>query len=283
MKLSEVTPPLGMIAGNGDFPISLLKEASALGIPVIVAAHRGESDPAVANMAAEVEWIAVGQVKRIFKFFHRNNVKQIVFLGGITKTKLLSNFRPDLCALKILTRAVAKHDDLLLSALAAEFESRGFQVLCPSDLLESCVVKTGSLTNRSLTVVEKKNADIGWGAAKELGRLDIGQGVIVDQRVVVAVEAIEGTDRMMERVIPYKLKNGVLVKVVKPGQDMRVDLPSIGPRTVELMVKANISALIVEADGAMIVDPIRTKKLAEDNGIAIEGWRSNPTPLCDVR
>lgn len=273
MDLNQIKSPLGMIAGNGNFPFILLEQAKRSGLDVVVAAHRGETDRKIEELASATEWVRIGQIKKIIKFFRRNNVQQMLFLGGLTKSNLVGNFRPDLCAIRVLSKLIAQHDDAVLSALADEFERHGFKVVSPAQLLTECVAGEGKVTTRGLSEQEKKNAQIGWRAAKAIGELDIGQGVVVDQQVVIAVEAVEGTDKMLERVAPYKLKSGVLVKVLKPSQDLRVDLPSVGPRTIELMRSSNNTALVLEAGGAMIVEPVETIRLANSYGIAIEGWR----------
>ncbi|MCL5285893.1 MAG: UDP-2,3-diacylglucosamine diphosphatase LpxI [Nitrospirae bacterium] len=259
-----------MIAGNGTFPFIFLEAAKAAGIPVVVVAHEGETDPVVATHGFPVRWIRLGQVGAIFETFHKSGVRQAAFVGGIKKPKLF-DLRPDWKGMMILGRLARYHDDEALRALASEFEKEGITIVPSTFLLPSLAVTEGVLTKRSPTESEREDIRVGVEVAKIIGPADIGQCVVVREKVVVAVEAVEGTDETIRRAGRVAGKGTVVVKRAKPGQDLRFDLPSVGPETIRVMQEAGATVLAVEAGKTLLFDRDQTVSLADAAEIAVVG------------
>ncbi|MBF0187219.1 MAG: UDP-2,3-diacylglucosamine diphosphatase LpxI [Magnetococcales bacterium] len=268
-------PCIGLIAGSGILPELIVQAVrKQLSCRVVIVAHRDETDPGIAELADSVEWVRLGQFKKALAFLQRQRVTDAVFAGGITKVKIWSA-RPDTLALKLILRLRHLHDDLLLRAIAGEVEKLGITVKAVKEFVPDLLSPTGVLTKRHPTPEEWQEILFGWEAAKGLGRLDIGQGVVVHRKIVVAVEAIEGTDAMIARAGGLISKDGVLVKVAKPGQDHRLDLPATGSRTVRGMHEAGISVLALEAGSSMMLDPDTMLQEANRYGIAIVGIKAD--------
>lgn len=238
------------------------------GFYLAVAAHKDETDPDLAGMADDLCWVRLGQFKRILDFLQRQRIQEVVLAGGIQKVRIW-RIRPDALALRLAARLLHKHDDHLLRAIAAELESRGMRVRSASDFVPELLAPEGCLSRRVPTTEEWLDIRFGWKMAKELGRLDIGQGVVVRDQVVVAVEAVEGTDAMIQRAGSLCGGRGALVKVCKPQQDHRLDMPAIGPRTIENLHRAGIPVLAIEAGRTMILELEETLRRAEGLGISL--------------
>ena len=262
---------IGLIAGSGSLPLIFARELRSRGLqPLVAVAHQGETDPALAGLVDELLWVHLGQFKRIISFLTSRRATQVVLLGGITKAKIW-RIRPDALALRLVARLPHLQDDLLLRAIAQELEQHQLRVRGVGELLPEMLVQSGLLTGVPPTPVQWADLRIGWRAAKALGALDIGQGVVVRERVVVAVEAIEGTDAMMERAGRLTHGKGVLVKVAKPLQDDRLDLPTVGPRTIEVAAQAGITAIALEAGRTLMLDPGATVREAERHRMVLLG------------
>ncbi len=288
----EAIVQVGLIAGNGQFPLEFLKSAKERGVATAVVAHRGETDPRVADLATTILWVRVGEIGKTIAFFKNHGVSQVAFLGGISRIQIFKTdpskrfslfawWRQrtvwlDWRAVKILARVGGFSDDKLLRGVAREFEREHIEVISPSSFLVESVVRPGPLTSRSLTKNERRDAATGWLAAERLGELDIGQTVVVADGVVTAIEAIEGTDRTIARAgVMTSGKAGVVVKRSKPQQDTRLDLPSVGIRTIEMMVEAGATALVLEAGKVLLLHPQEVTSLAEQHRIAIEAFSSS--------
>lgn len=269
MKESELTSPLGLIAGNGTFPLEFAANARARGFDVVAAAHSGETDPAIAGLVSACSWVKVGEVGRIIDILKAAGVRYAAFAGGIKKVNLFGGIKLDLRGIMVLSRVRSTKDDAVLRGVAEELEKSGIRVFSASVFLEKSVAKRGAFTERRLSASEAGDALIGWEAAREIGRLDIGQAVAVAQGVVVAVEAVEGTDAAIKRAGELGGKGGVLVKLAKPQQDLRIDLPTVGPRTIHNMAEAGLSALVLEASKSLILEPDEVARAASRHGIAI--------------
>jgi UDP-2,3-diacylglucosamine hydrolase len=261
---------IGLVAGNGFFPREFIANVRTAGHQVAVAAHYEETDPAVLESATFVEWIHVGQIARTIRFFKKNNVKTVAFLGGIKRQRLFRKVRLDWLAMKILARAIGMQDDAVLRAVAQEYESRGITVISPIEFLGKSCAQSGCLTQRGLSSAERKAAQLGWEAAETLGRLDTGQTAVVNRGIVVALEAIEGTDATITRAGVLSGPGCVVVKLPKPIQDRRLDLPAIGPDTIEKMQSSRATALVLQHHGALLLNPAEIIRLADKADIAIE-------------
>lgn len=276
--------PLGLIAGNGTFPSSFIDGATAQGLSVVVAYHQGETDPAMLAKASASIPVRLGQLGKIARFFHEHGVMQVFFLGGIRRNTLWKHLRPDVLGIKVALKLSTLRDDGVLRAVAGEFERRGFQVSNPIEFLAPHVLTMRSLTTRTLTAEEHTAAMIGWHAAKQLGAEDRGQTVVVRGDQVVARENFLGTDDCIQRSARRRaLGSGVVVKLPKPQQDRRVDLPAIGPKTIGLMQQTGCSAIVLETEGAILTDKDEIIRLADNFGIAIMAFPSfEDLATCDL-
>ncbi|MBF0123703.1 MAG: UDP-2,3-diacylglucosamine diphosphatase LpxI [Magnetococcales bacterium] len=240
------------------------------GVALVAVAHRGETDAALAEWVDQLLWVHLGQFQRIIQFLAEQRVEQVVMLGGINKTRIW-RIRPDALALRLVTRLRHLHDDLLLRAIAQEFEQRGMRVRGIGELIPQLLAPPGCLTQRQPTMAQWIDIRIGWHAARQLGQLDIGQGVVIHDRVIVAVEAIEGTDAMIRRAGALVSHPSVCVKVAKPIQDERLDLPTVGPNTIEALHQAGIDVLAIEAGRTLILDLATTIQMADRYGMVLFG------------
>ena len=263
---------IGLIAGNGQFPLFFSKAARARGFSVFAAAYQNEADPALAGLVDGIEWVYLGQVNRLIRFFKKHGVHEAVMLGGITKTRMFSDVRPDLRALALVAKARHTHDDGMLRAFAELLDKEGIAIRASTFLLPEMLAPPGCWTRRRPSVDEMRDIELGWRLAKEIGRLDIGQCVVVGGGSVLAVEAIDGTDATIRRGGRLGRGNAVLVKVLKPNQDLRFDLPAIGAQTVSNMQAAGISALALEAGRAVVFDREEMITVADRAGIAIVAY-----------
>lgn len=268
-EMSGLRSPIGLVAGNGRFPIEFARSAQKQGLKVVALAHYGETDPDLENHVDECLWIKVGQLGSIIRTFKNRGVNQASFVGGIRKIKLFGGVRFDLKGIALLSRLRTAQDDVVLRGVAEELERSGIEIFSPSLLLAESVPIAGVLTARTLTPAECEDARLGWGAARALGRLDIGQTVVVNQRVVVAVEAVEGTDSAIARAGELSGRGGVVVKLAKPQQDLRLDLPAVGAGTIRSMAKAGATALVLEEERALMLDPPGIVAEANSSDIAI--------------
>jgi DUF1009 family protein len=275
---------IGLIAGNGRFPLLFAENARRLGYCVSAVALTGEADPSLEKVVDRIHWIALGQLGRLIKAFKQDGVRQTVMVGGVKKTHLFSDVRPDLRSLALLRRVSARKDDSLLRAIAAELEDEGIRVRESTFGLDGLLVEEGMLTRRAPTKREWRDIAFGWEMARAVGHLDIGQCVVVKDRVVVAVEAVEGTDEAVRRGGKLARSGAVVVKRFKPQQDRRFDLPAIGPGTIRAMADCGAAVLAIEAGRAVFLDREEAIAAADEAGIAIVGVKENhPHPSLPPR
>jgi UDP-2,3-diacylglucosamine hydrolase len=260
---------IGLIAGNGFFPIEFAKAAKNKGVSVIAVAHEGETLPELADVVDAIFWIKVGQLGKIIKIFKEQQVSDVLMAGGIKKTRLFNGAMPDMRGLALLARMIHKKDDSLLRAVAEELESEGITVRASTLYLDNLLPQPGVLTRRKPSKDELRDIEFGWHMAKEIGSLDIGQTIVVKDQAVLAVEAIEGTDEAIRRGGRLCGKGAVVVKICKPQQDLRFDLPAIGMQTVKTMQDVHASCLAVEAGKTIIFDRSAVSKEADRVGISI--------------
>lgn len=262
---------IGLIAGNGRFPIIFADNARRLGYHVSAVAHEGETEPELAGHVDRIHWIKIGQLSKLIKAFKEDGVHQAVMLGGIKKTHVFTTLRPDFRTLALAARVALWKDDDILREFAKELEREGIAICESTFGLEGILVEEGPLTER--TPSEKEWGDIryGWEVAHDIGRLDIGQCVVIKDRVVVAVEAVEGTDGAIKRGGDLAKEGAVVVKRSKPQQDMRFDLPAVGPRTIEVMASVKASVLAIEAGRTILLDREIMLEKARSARIAIVG------------
>lgn len=267
-----VVDKIGLIAGNGQLPLLFARAARARGLEVVAVAHRGETDPALASEVASLTWVRVGQVNRIQKAFQAAAVKQAAMAGGIGRVKALKDARPDLGAMRIISRLRSFRDDALLRAVAADFESRGITIIAPTDFLGEVLCPQGHLAGPPLSQTQEQDVALGREVAVLLGQADVGQTVVVHQGHVLALEAVEGTDEAIRR--GGRLLGGsgaVVVKRCKPQQDLRFDLPAAGPRTLEVMKEVGAKVLALEAGRTVLLDAPELFAGARAAGITLVG------------
>ena len=232
---------LGLIAGNGRFPIIFADNARKMGYHVSAVAHEGETDPELANHVDRIHWIKIGQLNKMIRAFQQDDVHQAVMLGGIKKTHVFTTVRPDFRALALAARLALWKDDDILREIAKELEREGITICESTFGLDGILAEEGTLAAREPSQKEWEDIRYGWEVAQDIGRLDIGQCVIIKDRVVVAVEAVEGTDEAIKRGGQLAEEGAVVVKRCKPQQDLRFDLPAVGPRTIEIMASVKAS------------------------------------------
>jgi DUF1009 family protein len=277
---------LGLIAGNGRFPFLLLDAARAQGLAVAVAAIREETDPEIDRRAAadhdiSVHWISLGELSRLIEVFHKEGVTKAVMAGQVKHKQIFSSIRPDWRLAKLLLNLRTRNTDMLLSAVAKVLGDEGIELISSTAFLEPLLAEEGVLAARAPDEDELKNIVYGLDVARAVAAFDIGQTVLVAAQACVAVEAMEGTDATIERAgsIMRTLEENAstlarrltVVKVAKPNQDMRFDVPVIGMKTVETMIEAGASCLSVEAGRTLLFDREALLERAAAAGIAIVG------------
>ncbi|MGD8543405.1 MAG: UDP-2,3-diacylglucosamine diphosphatase LpxI [Desulfobacteraceae bacterium] len=261
--------PIGLIAGSGQFPLIFARAASAKGYRVYAVGYVNEADPALADTVAALEWLHLGQLTRLVRFFRQHGVCEAVMMGAVRKTRMFSDVRPDIQAVALAARMRHTHDDGLLRGFADFLEKKGVRIRPSTFLLPELLAPEGCWTRRRPSRSEEKDIALGWRLAKEIGRLDIGQCVVVGGGSVLAVEAIDGTDAAIRRGGRLGKGTAVVVKVCKPDQDFRFDVPAIGTDTVRSMQAADARVLAVEAGKAVVFDRHQMVTLADRHGIAI--------------
>jgi len=262
---------IGLIAGNGRFPIIFAENATRLGYAVSAVAHIGETSPELERHVDRIHWIKIGQFNKLIDALKSDGIQQAVMLGGIRKTHVFTTVRPDFRALAVATRLRRLRDDDILREVAAELEREGIKIRESTFGLDGVLVEKGPLTRRVPTKKEWEDIRYGWEVVTEIGRLDIGQCLIVKDSVVVAVEAVEGTDETIRRGGALAGAGAVVIKRSKPQQDRRFDLPAVGPATVEAMRSVKAAVLAVEVAASVLLDRDEMLQVADRAGIAIVG------------
>jgi DUF1009 family protein len=275
-RLKRSAPPIGLLAGSGRFPILFAETARRLGLPVACVGIRDEVTEALRPICQTFDIVPVTKLGALIRAFKRRGVERLVMAGKVHKAVAFTPRRPlrlmpDWRMIQFWYHRLRDHkDDSILLGLIAEFERDGLTFDSALDYCPELLVTQGTLTRRSPNAAEQRDIRFGWDLAKEMGRLDVGQSVAVKQCAALAVEAIEGTDRCIERAGLYCRAGGwTLVKVAKPQQDMRFDVPTVGVDTIENLHKAGARVLAIEADKTIVVDQADVVRLADRYGIAI--------------
>ena len=261
---------LGIIAGNGKFPIGFAKKAKLKGYKVIAAGIKGDTSFLLRFFVDKYESFSVGDLKRLFEYFKVNNVAQAVMAGQVNPNNL---FRGDVVFdddLRELFDAVKdRKADTIFRAITKKLEEKGIKLLDSTFLIKDNLASQGVLTQRKPTEIELADIDFGKEIAKLMGGIDVGQTVVIKEKAIVAIEAMEGTDRAIQRGGTIAQGNAVVVKMSKPNQDFRFDVPVIGPKTIRTMIKVKAGCLAIEAQKTLIIDPIQVIKLADQANISI--------------
>ena len=269
--IQNKTDKIGIIAGGGQFPLLFAKAAHSQGLKVYAAAHQGETDETLEDHVERLQWVKLGQLGKIIDFFKQEEVKKAVFIGSITKINIFRDVRPDLKGLGLWNKINIKQDDAILRAVADRLEKDGIEVVASTGYVPELLFPKGILTRKKPTKDQMSDIVFGWEIARSLGNLDIGQCVVVRNKTVLAVEAIEGTDAAILRGGSLGKEKAVVVKLRKPNQDLRFDLPAIGMKTIDTMKEVHASVLAVEAEYALFFDRESVIQAANNAGIVIVG------------
>lgn len=262
---------IGVVAGGGQFPRLFIDAAKKAGRQPVVIAHKGETDPQIERYAENLRWVKLGQLGKMVSFFKKQGVGETVFLGTITKTRIFRDVFPDLKALSLWNTIDRKQDDAILRAVAGALEKEGVKVVESTLYLKHLLFPKGILTRKKPNKEQRRDIAFGWKNARAIGSLDIGQCVVVRDCSVLAVEAIDGTDATILRGGKLAGEGAVIVKVRKPGQDFRFDLPATGVETIRNIAQVKGKVLAVEAGQSLLFDRERMLEEANQAGIIVVG------------
>lgn len=262
---------LGLIAGNRRYPLIFSQEARKKGVSLIAIAFRGETSRSLGRYVDELHWIEVGQLEKLINIFKSREIKSAVMIGQITPTRLFKNIKLDKRAEKILASVNQMSAETIFSRIADELALEGIELKDARLFLDRLLVRQGPITALPANDLEVQDVEFGKEIAKSLANLNIGQTIVVKNRTVVAVEAIEGTDNTILRGGRIARGNIVVVKVSKPNQDMRFDVPVIGPKTIKVLKRAGGGVIALESGRVIILEKEKTIRLAERYGIKIVG------------
>ena len=274
----------GLIAGNGDFPFLVLEGARSRGIDMAVIAIKEEASPELAQRAGRLHWVSLGELSRTIELLHQEGVQHAVMAGQVKHNKIFSAIRPDWKLAKLLLSLPVKNTDSLIGAVARVLHDEGIELVDSTKFLGTLLPVEGILTRRSPD--QSESADIAYGrhVAQQIAALDLGQTVVVRDRACVAIEAMEGTDETIERAA--RITGGqriVVVKVSKPTQDMRFDVPVVGLKTIEVMHRSNATALALDAGKTLLFDRDRLIAAADEAGIAVQAFAPGVPPISTAR
>ena len=261
---------IGLIAGNGKFPILFARAAKQQNIKVIAAGIRGDTSVLIQPFVDRLSWFKVGELKKLFTYFKDNGITHVIMAGQVNpknlfdeKLELDGEFQGIVQALK------DRKADTIFSAVADKLKGHGLELVDSTFLLQEFLAPKGTLTKRGPTLVELDDITFGREIAKSMGGIDVGQTVVVKEKAIVAIEAMEGTDRCILRGGEIARSGAVVVKMSKPKQDQRFDIPVVGPRTIQNMIKSKCSCLAIEAEKTLIIDRVECVSLANKAGICV--------------
>jgi UDP-2,3-diacylglucosamine hydrolase len=263
----------GLIAGNGDFPFLVLEGARSRGIEMTVIAIREEASAGLERVAKRLHWVSLGELSRTIELLQKEGVKHAVMAGQVKHNKIFSSIRPDWKLAKLLLSLPSKNTDSLIGAVARVLEDEGIELVDSTKFLGPLLPAAGVLTERAPDASEIADIAYGHSVARQIAALDLGQMVVVRDRACVAIEAMEGTDETIERAA--RIARGqrlVVVKVSKPRQDMRFDVPVIGLKTIDVMRRSNVTALAIDARKTLLFDRAALIHAADEAGIAIQAF-----------
>lgn len=264
---------VGLIIGTGEMPRAIAGDVRSRGYRIVAAALESLADPALEDHVDVMEWFNAGKVGAVIKYFKKHRIKEALMAGKVPKTLLYrGGIKPDLRAMKMFLTVRDKNDDSIIGAISREFEGEGIRFLDMRDFCSGLLTPEGALTRKGPSRDEWKDIEFGFRMAKDIGRLGIGQTVVVKDLAVMAVEAVEGTDEAIRRGGGLADFGATVVKVSRPGQDMRFDLPVVGLETLEAMIEGGISVLAVEAGKSIFLDRDEFVRRAEEARISVVGF-----------
>lgn len=264
---------IGLLAGCGRFPLFFAKAAKKCGSEVIAVAIKNETSKEINDLVEHVEWFDIGSLQGMIDVFRKAGITKMVMAGGVTKATMFQNIVPDARFLKVFAKVrnsnKANNDDALLRQLCEEFETEGIHVCDSTTYLSVLLPEKGVLTKRQPTDEEKLDIEYGHKIAKQIAGMDIGQTIVIKKQVILAVEAIEGTDKAIMRGGELGRGDVTVVKVARPTQDMRYDIPTVGIETINTLKKAQAKCLAFEEGKTLLLDREEVIRLADEAGIAI--------------
>lgn len=261
---------IGLLAGLGRLPVDVARAARGMGFNVIALALVPGTDVQLANVCHKYQEVHVGQLEGVINLLKTENIEEVVMIGKVTKERLFDgSTHLDARAMRLLASLSDRNDDTILMAIVHELNQEGIHVVDQTQLIRMLLPQPGVLTKRTPSEAELADMEFGFATAKEIGRMDIGQTVVVKHSAVMAVEAIEGTDACIRRGGELGHGGVVVAKTAKPQQDIRFDMPSVGPDTLQAMIDAGATALVLEAGRTLLVDKETTLALADAHDITI--------------
>ncbi|MBN1899258.1 MAG: UDP-2,3-diacylglucosamine diphosphatase LpxI [Spirochaetes bacterium] len=271
--MKKIKKSIGILAGGGAVSFEAIKKARAFYEKIVVIAFKGSID---INGLKAFKGIRLyesypGLVRRNVKILQKEGVKEILFIGKINKTETFKKKKFDLVAVKLLLSLKDKSDSSVLQKLVNYFEKKGISVLSQKKLFKSDLVKEGLMIGKGISKEQKRDLDTGFPIAKTIASLGIGQSLIVQNGMVIAVEAIEGTDEMINRSRPYLTRNAIFIKVSKPDHNPQFDIPGFGPQTLKNLIRANIKSIVLESDWVLLIDKKTIEKIASKHNVSIIG------------
>ncbi len=270
--MPQATEKYGLIAGNGQFPFLVLQSARSQGIDMVVAAIKEETFPEIESVGYPVHWLGLGQLGKLVSLFKKAGVRKAIMAGQVKHIQIFSSSLPDLTMIRMLAGLKQKNTDSIIGAVAKILGESGITLVDSTVFLKQLMSVEGPMTRRGLNDREKADVEYGRPIAHRIARMDIGQTVVVRDRAIVAVEAMEGTDAVIRRAGELAGNRKLtVVKVSKPNQDMRFDVPVVGVPTIKNMAGAGATALVLDAARTLILDMEGFRRLADENDIAVVG------------
>ncbi len=264
------TEKYGLIAGNGRFPFLVVESARSQGLDLVVAAVKEEASPEIESCGFPVHWLGIGQLGKLVRLFQAAGVSKAIMAGQVKHVQIFGSSLPDLTMIRMLAGLKQKNTDALIGGVARVLEESGITLMNSTALLQPLMATEGTMTRRSLNSRELEDVEFGRPIACRIALMDIGQTIVVRDKAVVAVEAMEGTDAVISRAGSLvNRKNLTVIKVSKPSQDMRFDVPVVGVPTIENMISAGATALVLDAGRTLLLDKAQLIDLADRNSIAV--------------
>lgn len=267
-------PKYGLIAGNGDFPFLVIDGARRAGESLSVVAINEETDKSIERVAAKVVWVGIGKLGKMISFFKSEGVSKVMMAGQVKHVQIFSGALPDMKMMKMLWNLPQRNTDSLIGGIADQLRGDGIELIDSTFFLQDHLAPEGVLTKRKPNETEKGNIEYGLKVANEIARLDLGQTIAVRAKACVAIEAMEGTDAVIKRAGELAKGKITIVKVAKPNQDMRFDVPVVGVPTIKNMIEAGATCLSITTGKTLIFDRAEMMDLANRNKICIIGSRS---------
>ncbi|HEX8247857.1 MAG TPA: UDP-2,3-diacylglucosamine diphosphatase LpxI [Pyrinomonadaceae bacterium] len=269
----------GLIAGNGKFPFLVIEGARRQGASLAVVAIKEETDKRIEEVAEKVIWVGIGQLGKMISFFKKEGVRRAIMAGQVKHVQIFSGALPDLRMLKMLFGLKQRNTDSLIGAVAAELARDGIELIDSTFFIQDQLAREGVLTKRKPDSDEQGNIEYGLRIANEIARLDLGQTIVVRAKACVAIEAMEGTDACVKRAGELAKGKLTVVKVAKPNQDMRFDVPVVGVPTIRTMIEAGATCLCLTAGKTLIFDKAEMLALADEKKIAVVAARAETNPI----